>query len=362
MRPRRLLLENVHSFVGRHELDLTQIACGVLSGGNGNGKTTIAVNAPMYALFGETRGDANSIVSEGEQVGRVEFEFSLGEEIYLISRQRSRKGAGGTTLSFQRLTASGPEVLDGKTIAETDARIKNVLHMDADLLRMTAFSMQGQADLFSRAKPSERKQVLGDILDLGMWERRAEKARRMVSDLDATRSAKTQTAEQAEAKASGRALIEEQIAELADQAEKLGQLQGHAAEQTERFAGERAELLTARATDEVNRKALVETQGRQNEATEAVQAARKRLEALTAATAGKQAVCAAVAAAERAQTEAAELEAKRQERDRIASDGKELDAQIKAAKAEHVGFIQVVQARRDLAKSTHAAARKAVET
>jgi exonuclease SbcC len=342
MKPLRLTLSNFQSHRDT-TLDLSAIACAVLSGPNGAGKSSL-IDAIRFCLWGYARGgNLDTVITEGENVCRVEFEFMLGEEHYLVSRQRSKKGNGSTALSFQRLTAEGPIVLDGKTGKDTQQRIIDTLHMTDDLFCATACSSQGDASRFAKAAPADRKAVLGDILDLGAWERRADAARSMGRDLEATRGAKATALEQAEARAATRPELEGQLAGVADNLTAFAALLGVKEQLTADYGTEREGLIAARATDEVSRKALVETQGRLAEATSATDSARKRLDALTTTTSGRAAVCAALGAAERAGSEAAELEAKRQERERIASQGKELDAQIKAAKAEHQAAVDKLE-------------------
>lgn len=258
MKPLRLVLENVHSFRGRHELDFAGINLAVLSGGNGNGKSTLACDAPLYALFGSARGDANSIISEGENLGRVEFAFQLGEESYLVSRSRTRRGGGSSLLSLQRLTENAPQVLDGKSIAETQDRINSLLHMDARLLEITAFSQQGQTAMFSEAKPAERKAVLSEILDLGAWERRAELARAKARDLDSDLARGRDRLTQLEGQAEQKASAETELAEINRQRTEIsGQL-----EMAEGAVGDaerdKEALVQRQAEDQSRRKELTE--------------------------------------------------------------------------------------------------------
>jgi len=88
MRPVRLKLNNFLSYRGEHSIDLDGVTLAVLSGPNGSGKSSL-IDAMRFALFGHTRGGSDGVITEGEQACRVEFEFALGDETYLVSRQRS---------------------------------------------------------------------------------------------------------------------------------------------------------------------------------------------------------------------------------------------------------------------------------
>jgi len=92
MRPLRLKLSNFLSYRGEHEIDLDGITLAVLSGPNGAGKSSL-IDAIRFALFGHTRGGLDGVITAGEQACRVEFAFALGEETYLVSRQRGRAQA-----------------------------------------------------------------------------------------------------------------------------------------------------------------------------------------------------------------------------------------------------------------------------
>jgi len=353
MKPRRLLLENVHSFRGLHSLDLSQIACAVLSGGNGNGKSTLASDAPLYCLFGETRGDANSIISDGELVGRVEFEFSLGDEVFLVSRQRSRKGNGSTVLSFQRLTAAGPEVLDGKTILETQKRIEQTLHMTADLLRMTAFSIQGNAAAFSRAKPADRKRVLGDILDLGAWERRADAARQMGRDLQARRDDQESVRARLYTQGLTATALESELGLLGGHIDCLQGSLLNCESDLAAAQAERERLISEEAADRAARAGLMEADRQSSAAAKARAVIAERVSSITKIVAFRSETLFDLKAAEAAASEAAEMEAARQERERLAGEGRTLGEQIKAAKGEHAAAIKEIEQRIEAAQSKH---------
>ena len=353
MRPIKLTLENVHSFIGGHEVDFTDVNLAVLVGPNGGGKSTVAHDAPLFALFGETRGPLDSIISEGQQACRVEFVFALGDDVYLVSRQRSRKGAGSTLLSFQMLTPEGPVVLDGKSVAETQARIESVLHMNADLLRVTAFSSQGQSGAFSRAKPAARKQVLSEILDLGTWERRAEVARQMGRDVAAQVEADHRRHEALQAAASEVDALRGQIAQTeatqGDVARQIAGDEGELAQAQEAKTG----LLRDREADRARRKELEELKARGERASTTAGDLSKRLAQLERSVSGKPRLITDIRQAEDAQTYAQELEAKRQEDERLRHEAELVKQQRQSAIAEHGRAVKSLEDRIAQAKAAH---------
>jgi len=338
MIPISLVVENIHSFRGGHRIDFRGMNLAVLSGPNGAGKSTLAYDALLFALYGQTRGDADSIISDGEQSGRVEFAFALGAEAYLVSRHRSRKGGGSTLLSFQ----CNGQILDGKTVAETQAQIEQTLHMNADLLRQTAFCGQGQAGTFTKAKPAERKAVLGEILRLGRYDRLAEIARAMTRDVQASIEVAQRRREELVEKAGEQGPVGEQLDQVDNElrafAEHYAELNGKLAEADQR----NQTLIRDREADKGRRQRLVEMSADLGEVQAKYSEASTRLETLRRTLQDKPALAEAVAKAETAQANAAAMEEAQQEHDRLKHEAALAEERYEAAFREHKREIETL--------------------
>lgn len=340
MIPRRLLIENLRSH--RHtEIDFN-FDLAVVTGDNGAGKSTI-VRAIDMALFAQPRSTPLAeLVTTGEDVWRVEYEFVVAGQAYLVSRQFSKKG--GSTLSLQRM---GPDdewiPHDGKTIADTNQRIEQIVGMDRALFMTTVYADQGEAGLFAEATASKRLELLRAMLGLDRFEVLTKGARDEQRGLEADVTAKTGTIEQSESIAATAKEIEGKLSDereyLLDQDTLL-----HAfATELDALTTEKQDLTTAQTADEAQRKDLRETSGRlpalvatADEAAEAV----TDLEDTMAPKAEKEV---ALKTAREAETQAAEMEKASQERDRLRGIGENLTAQIQSRKKEHTLTIQSLE-------------------
>ena len=145
-----------------------------ISGDNGNGKSAL-IDAMTWALWGKARAKSDDdLVHSGQSEMEVEFDFAVGQHQYRIIRKRSkpkrRRGSGQTILEFQVASGDGFKTITGDSVAQTQQKIIDTLHMDYDTFINSAFLRQGHADEFTIKRPVERKQVLADILGLSFYD------------------------------------------------------------------------------------------------------------------------------------------------------------------------------------------------
>jgi exonuclease SbcC len=152
-----------------------------ICGDNGNGKSAL-IDAMTWALWGRTRAKSDDdLIHLGQTEMEVEFGFAVGQQPYRIIRKRSkpkRRGRSGRTiLEFQIATGDGFRSITGDSIAQTQQKIIDILHMDYPTFTNSAFLRQGHADEFTVKRPVERKQVLADILGLSFYDELEERAK-----------------------------------------------------------------------------------------------------------------------------------------------------------------------------------------
>src|SRR4030042_1001290 len=153
-----------------------------LCGGNGNGKSAI-FDAITWAIWGKSRSDSDdNLIHFGQTEMQVELEFLLADQKYRVIRKRSRKPGntkpGQSILDLQiHDENTGYVSISGNTIAETQDRILELLHMDYQTFVNSAFLRQGHSNEFSIKTPAKRKAILASILGLEIYDRLEARAR-----------------------------------------------------------------------------------------------------------------------------------------------------------------------------------------
>ena len=181
MIPQRLLVKNFMCYrddVPPLELGGIHVAC--LCGDNGHGKTAL-LDAITWALWGQARARTHEeLIHQGRQDMSVELDFLSRHQRYRVRRRYSKSGRskqGTTILQLQVSSNDGYREISGNTVRETEARVRELLHMDYDTFINTAFLLQGQADTFTKSTPAQRKEALAEVLDLSYYEAMEERCK-----------------------------------------------------------------------------------------------------------------------------------------------------------------------------------------
>ena len=339
------------------DLDGLHVVC--LSGENGAGKSAL-LDAITWALWGEARMADDDLVAQGQAEMWVELEFRLGELDYRVRRARQRGGTGKrggqapgkSQLDLQVRNGAGWKALSESGVRETQAAINDVLRMSYQTFINASFLLQGRADEFTARTPSERKEVLAEILDLGEYEALAlkarERARALADELRGLRGAMEQLAEEADKAPLWRDLV----ADAETKAESLSQrvagaeAEASRADEARRALEQQAEQRKAllRRLDELRR----ERAEREGE----LKALRERIAQDEATLARGDTIRAGLAALAEARKELERLDGLRGEYQRLVGQRQELQGELKAALAElRAERDRAAQARDDLAEA-----------
>lgn len=256
MIPKQLILQNFLSYQQvTLNFDGLHVAC--VCGPNGAGKSSL-LEAIAWCVWGQSRVNAeDDIVRQGAIEAQVSFCFEHNGQTYRIIRTRRR--SQNSTLEFQiqqphsrvtswansransrasnQVTAQVSDHSDEtqaeaqvetqfKTITQKGVRatqqyILSQLKIDYDTFVNAAYLRQGRADEFMLKRPSERKQVLADLLKLNRYdylcEQAKEKARGYKAQMQTLESLSTQLAAQIDLQAQTQADYEQLKATLEQQ-------------------------------------------------------------------------------------------------------------------------------------------------
>jgi len=189
MIPVRLSVKNFLSYRDNAPiLNLESIHIACLCGENGHGKSAL-LDAMTWALWGQARARRQEdLIHKGQTDMAVELDFLARDDLYRVSRRYSvsaGRGAGHPVLELQIASDDDSTFrpITGNTMSDTQARIVEILHMDYDTFINTAFLRQGDADRFTNARPTERKAILTEVLDLSYYEGLETKAKARVAGI-----------------------------------------------------------------------------------------------------------------------------------------------------------------------------------
>ena len=191
IRLRRLLLRNVASYGVRHnEVDFTSLDYPLyVSGPNGAGKTTFFVDGLSFALFGSAyglvRGAGRLIIPAGKRAGgEVLLELDRDGEIIII-----RRLFDGRSWKVEIREGYGNNLkLVTNSVVEADNYIKRLLGLEYQSFINSIVVRQGDVYSFLNAKPSERRELLLNLLNInfeGVRNRLRSKIRDLEGELNA---------------------------------------------------------------------------------------------------------------------------------------------------------------------------------
>ena len=165
-------------------LDFEGIHLACLTGANGHGKSAL-LDAMTWALWGKARAKRDDeLIHLGESEMEVEFSFDLGGTVYRVLRKRDSSKRGRTLVDLQVQHDGEFRSIAEEGVRATEAAIIRLLRMDYETFTNSAFLLQGRADAFTTRTPAERKQVLGEILGLGIYDEYEQRAKDKAREKD----------------------------------------------------------------------------------------------------------------------------------------------------------------------------------
>jgi DNA repair protein SbcC/Rad50 len=222
MIPTKLVLRNFMCYRDEVTLDLRAVRVACISGDNGAGKSSL-LDAITWALWGKARGAAErDLMSLGTTEMGVDFQFVLGSQEFRVLRRRRRRGASQDVAQLEvqvrDLTPDGDSPwrpITGDTLSQTQRLLSAAIGMEYDTFINSAFILQGRADEFTTKGPTDRKQVLADILGLGQYDLLEDRARALRREREVARRDCDARLEQIASELTGRPGVEAQLQEVA---------------------------------------------------------------------------------------------------------------------------------------------------
>ncbi|MGB3637208.1 MAG: exonuclease subunit SbcC [Rivularia sp. (in: cyanobacteria)] len=182
MIPVQVTLKNFLSYQDA-SLDFSGLHTACICGSNGAGKSSL-LEAITWVVWGESRAASeDDIIHTGAKDARVDFTFEANGEIYRVIRTR-RRGTS-SALEFQIETEEGFKSLTGKGLRATQEEVINHIKLDYDTFINSAYLRQGRADEFMLKRPSERKEILAELLKLNQYDELEDKAKELSRQLKA---------------------------------------------------------------------------------------------------------------------------------------------------------------------------------
>lgn len=189
MIPKQLTLKNFLSY-REVTLDFDGLHVACVCGPNGAGKSSL-LEAIAWCVWGQSRvSTEDDIIRQGAIEAQVSFCFEHSGQTYRIIRTRRRHQASG--LEFQILQHGQQQTGQNQTRHQTQPNFKSItqkgvratqqyilaqIKIDYETFVNSAYLRQGRADEFMLKRPSDRKQVLADLLKLNRYDTLAEQAK-----------------------------------------------------------------------------------------------------------------------------------------------------------------------------------------
>ncbi len=172
MRIDRIRLRNFKCY-GEAELSLDR-GVTVVHGVNGSGKSTL-LEAVFFALYGSKALDERTlddIITIGESETEVELQFTHDGTAYTIDRKLKLRGDRAATTKCVLDTPT--ETIEGAR--DVGREVTRLLRMDADAFVNCAYVRQGEVNKLIHASPSDRQDMIDDLLQLGTLEEYRDRA------------------------------------------------------------------------------------------------------------------------------------------------------------------------------------------
>lgn len=259
--------------IGEHEhnVDFSNFDLFAITGPMASGKSSL-IDAIVWCLYGRTArygSDSKGVISAGESMCEVAFDFTIGSRWFRAVRRTGRTTESG--LSEREgdewiQDVSGSERLTG--------RIEELLGLDFDSFTKTVVLPQGKYAEFLSSEPSKRRDLLEKILELGVYKRVADRAKETETRAKARAETIRESLAQPQYAGVTLTMVEQKRAEYESLTQEIAQTTVHEealralAMQVEAVQNFSARLVDLRQQEHARVEERTQAQGKQAEAEE----------------------------------------------------------------------------------------------
>lgn len=192
MRPIRLELKNFTAYRDAQVLDFENLDLFAITGPTGSGKSSL-LDAVTYALYGKAprvgKG-VSQLIAQGQPRLSVLLDFEVGGERYRVARMTPAKGASTIRLERQ-IGGEWVSAGDGADrINDANEMIEKLVGLDYLAFTRSIILPQGEFAEFLQGDPKDRRRILTELMDLGLFQRMATRAGEVAREARAAAQAK----------------------------------------------------------------------------------------------------------------------------------------------------------------------------
>ena len=181
MRPLSLAISGFTCFRDRAEVDFRNMDIFAITGPTGAGKSTI-VDAICYALYGRVprHAETSSLISHDRDSMSVDLEFEAGGQRYRVHRginiNRRTNRAGQEVVNRVPAPVQLEQMAEGEwrpiagRVASVDEEIEGIVGLDYKSFTVCVLLPQGRFQEFLAGEKKDRREVLKELLDTGIYD------------------------------------------------------------------------------------------------------------------------------------------------------------------------------------------------
>jgi len=187
MRPLIIIVNNFLPFYGETTVDLRDVGAAVISGKNESGKSSYFIDSILFVLFGHARKRQEGLIHDLADDMWVRFFFRHQDKYYVVERSITRSKQ--QKLKFYQVQSidkvddweKGTKLTE-RLLTITQEKLESIIGVSYDLLLATSISQQEDMNKFLNMLPSQREQIMIEMLSLDVWEKKKKRTSELIKE------------------------------------------------------------------------------------------------------------------------------------------------------------------------------------